>query len=167
MPHADRPMVTGRHSEGCRREGAGADVGSPFAFDFVAAFDPAFDNGDGRELWKARGARIGALGRVPIDLVRDAVVANLETAVLLVDGLALLAFGPRRGCKIAFDFGMERRLVVLDGQKVVSPGIEDRLGDGDLAAHGIRRDQGTLEIEPLDQRRNSRDLVGFFKYRLL
>ena len=62
---------------------------------------------------------------------------------------------------------MKRRLVALDGEQVVGPGIEGRLGDGDLAAHGIGRDQGTLEIEPLDQSRYRGDLVGFFKYRLL
>ena len=63
----------------------------------------------------------------------NAIIANLETAVVLVDGLDLLDFGRRRGCEIAVDFGMERRLVVLDGQKVVGLGIEDRPGDGDLA----------------------------------
>src|ERR1700691_1012520 len=97
----------------------------------------------------------------------NAVVANLEAAVVLVDGLDLLDFGRRRGCEIAFDLGMKRRLVALDGEQVVGPGIEGRLGDGDLAAHGIGRDQGTLEIEPLDQSRYRGDLVGFFKYRLL
>ena len=62
---------------------------------------------------------------------------------------------------------MEGRLVVLDGEEVVGPSIQDRLGDGGLAAHGIGRDQGALEIEPLDEGRNGGDLVGFFKYRLL
>ena len=59
----------------------------------------------------------------------NAVIANLETAVALVDGLDLLDFGGRRGCEIAFDLGVERRLVVLDGEQVVGPGIEGRLGD--------------------------------------
>ena len=36
-----------------------------------------------------------------------------------------------------------------------------------MAAHGIGRDQGTLEIEPFDEGRNGGDLVGFFKYGLL
>ena len=62
---------------------------------------------------------------------------------------------------------MERRLVVLDGEQVVGPGVEGGLGDGGLAAHGIGRDQGTLEIEACDEGRNSGDLVGFFKYSLL
>ena len=92
----------------------------------------------------------------------NAVIANLETAVVLVDGLDLLDFGGRRGFEIAFDIGVERRLVVLDGEKVVGPGVEDRLGDGGLAAHGIGRDQGALQIEPFHQRRNGGDLVGFF-----
>src|SRR6204780_5145770 len=119
------------------------------------------------EVRKARGARIGAFGRIPINPMGNAVVANLEAAVVLVDGLDLLDFGRRRGCEIAFDLGMKRRLVALDGEQVVGPGIEGRLGDGDLAVHGIGRDQGTLEIEPLDQSRYRGGLVGFFKYRLL
>ena len=65
---------------------------------------------------KARGARIGALGRIPIDLMGNAIIANLETAMVLVDGLDLLDFGRRRGCEIAFDLGVEGRLVVLDGE---------------------------------------------------
>jgi hypothetical protein len=32
---------------------------------------------------------------------------------------------------------VEGRLVVLDGEQVVGPGIQGRLGDGDLAAHGV------------------------------
>jgi hypothetical protein len=36
------------------------------AFDLVAAFDAALDHRDGGALRKARGARIGALGRIPI-----------------------------------------------------------------------------------------------------
>src|SRR5260370_35764286 len=45
--------------------------------------------------------------------------------------------------------------------------MEGRLGDSDLAAHGIGRDQGTLEIEPLDEGRNGGGLVGFLAYRFL
>jgi hypothetical protein len=41
----------------------------------------------------------------------DAVIASLETAVVLVDGLELLDFGCPRGCEIAFDLGVEGRLV--------------------------------------------------------
>ena len=84
----------------------------------------------------------------------NAIIAKLETAMVLVDGLDLLDFGCRGGCEIAFDFGVERRLVVLDDEQVVGPGIEGRLGDGGLAAHSIGRDQGTLEIEPFDEGRN-------------
>src|SRR6516162_7131987 len=71
-----------RRCEGRRRETAGRDVVSPFAFDLVAAFDAALDHRDGGELRKARGARIGALGRIPIDLMGNAVIANLETCKL-------------------------------------------------------------------------------------
>jgi hypothetical protein len=56
------------------------------------------DHRDGGELRKARGARIGALGRIPIDLMGNAVIANLETTMVLVDGL-----GPR----ICTDCGFE------------------------------------------------------------
>jgi hypothetical protein len=54
---------------------------------------------------------------------------------------------------------MERRLVVLDGQKVIGLGVEDRLGDGGIAPHGIGRNQSALEVEPLHQSRNGGDLV--------
>jgi len=52
----------------------------------------------------------------------NAVIANLEAAMVLVDGLDLLDFGGRRGCEIAFDLGVKGRLVVLDGEQVVGPG---------------------------------------------
>src|SRR6516225_11957034 len=81
-----------------------------------------------------RGApRIGALGRILIDLMGNAVIAKLEAAVVLADGLGLLDFGPRSRCKIALDLGVEDWQVVL-GEQVVGPGIQGRLGDGDLAA---------------------------------
>ena len=54
----------------------------------------------------------------------NAVIAKLEAAVVLADGLGLLDFDRRRGCEIAFDLGVERRLVVLDGEQVVGPGIQ-------------------------------------------
>ena len=42
----------------------------------------------GGELRKARGARIGALGRIPLDPMGNAVIANLETAMVLAEGAA-------------------------------------------------------------------------------
>ena len=43
----------------------------------------------------------------------------------------------RRCFEIAFDVGMQRWLVVLDGQKIVSLGVEDALGDVGIASHGV------------------------------
>src|ERR1700730_2810104 len=43
----DRPVTARRRREGRYLESAGRDVGSPLAFDLVAAFDPTLDHGDG------------------------------------------------------------------------------------------------------------------------
>jgi hypothetical protein len=94
------------------------DTGSPFGLNGAAAFDAALDHGDGGELRKARGARIGALCRIPIDLMGNAVIAKLEAAVVIADGLGLLDFGGRRRCEIAFDLGVEGRPGEL-GEKIM------------------------------------------------
>ena len=39
-------------------------------------------------------------------------------------------------CEIAFDLGVERRLVVLDGEQVVGPGTQ--LGESDSAQEGLQ-----------------------------
>jgi hypothetical protein len=99
--------------------------------------------------------------------VRYGVVTDLDAAVVLAKGLDLRDLDGRRGFEIAFDVGMERRLVILDGQKVVGLGVENRLGDVGIASHGIDRDQGALKVEALDEGRNGGDLVRFFIDRLL
>ena len=84
---------------------------------------------------------------------------NLNAAVLLADGLDPLDLVGWCRFEIALDIGMERRLVVLHGQKIVGLGVEDRLGDVGIASHGIDRHQGALKIEALNKGRNRRNLV--------
>jgi hypothetical protein len=93
----DRPVAACGRGEGCRRKRPGRDIGSPFGFDLVAALDPALDHGDGGEFGKARCAGIGARCAIPIDHLGDGVVADLEAAVVLVEGLDLVDLGGRRG----------------------------------------------------------------------
>src|SRR5882724_2430959 len=114
--------------EGAGRERAGGDVGSLFGLDFVAALDPALDYGDGGELREAGCARIGALRGVPVDDRGDRMGADLDAAVVLANRRNLLDLAGRRGFEIALDIGMQGRLVVLNGEKVVGVGVEDRLG---------------------------------------
>src|SRR5579883_2802030 len=111
----DAPMASCSLRKGCGRQRTGGDVGSPFGLDLVAALDAAFDDGDGGELRKAGRAWVAALGGVPVDNVGDRMGADLEAAVLLADCLDLLDLSGRRGLEIAFDIGMQGRLVVLDG----------------------------------------------------
>ena len=42
---------------------------------------------------------------MPVDLMGNAVIAKLEAAVVLADGLGFLDFGRRRRCEIAFHLG--------------------------------------------------------------
>ena len=95
----DRPVAACGRGEGRGRERPGRDIGSPLGFGLVAALDPALDHGDGGELREARCARIGALRGIPIDHLGDAMVANLEAAVVLVERLDLLDLVGRRGFK--------------------------------------------------------------------
>jgi hypothetical protein len=63
----------------------------------------------------------------------DGVIADLEAAVLIVHCFDFRDLVRRRGFEIAFDVGVKGWLVVLDGEQVIGPGIEDRLGDGGIA----------------------------------
>ena len=49
---------------------------------------------------------------------------------------------------------------VVGGEQVVSAAVDDLAGDFGLAAHGVDRDQGAGERQPLEQQRNGRDLIG-------
>jgi hypothetical protein len=126
----DGPVASHGVGEAFGREGARGDVGSPLDFDLVCPLDPALDHGDSGDAGEPGCARIGALGCDPIDGVRDRMGAEFDPAVILTEGLEPLDLAGRCGVEIAFDVGMQRRLVVLDGQKVVGLGIADRLGDG-------------------------------------
>jgi hypothetical protein len=107
-----------------------------------------------RSLFEDQRYEASLEGRLPVDDVRDRMGANLDAAVVLADRLDLFDLAGRRCFEIAFDIGMECRLVVLHGQKVVGLGIEDRLGDVGVASDGIDRDQGAGEIEALHKGRN-------------
>jgi hypothetical protein len=86
--------------------------------------------------------------------------ADFEPAVLFADALAAFDFCARCGVEIAFDIGMQRRLVVLTANRV-GAGIENVVGDVGMTAHGIDRDQRAFKIDALDECRNGGDLVDF------
>ena len=74
--------------------------------------------------------------------------SDFEPPVLLSDSLGALDLAGRNRVEIAFDVGVQRRLVVLDGQEVVSFGIENALGDARIASHGIDRYQRAFDVDP-------------------
>src|SRR5208337_3703864 len=59
------------------------------------------------------------------------------------------------------DVLVEMRLVLLHGQYELASPLHDPSGDVLLAAHGIDRHDGSLEIQKLEQLRNRRDFIGF------
>ena len=66
------------------------------------------------------------------DVVADSVTAHLDAAVVGVGGL--VAVEPDCVLEEALDLTMQVRPVLLDGEQVVGPAPEDRLGDPGLAA---------------------------------
>jgi len=139
----DGPVASHGVREGRGREAARGDVTSPFSLDFVTSLDPALDHSNGGEFRETGCARIGTLGGGPVDNVGDRMGADFEPAMLLADSLDPLDLAGRRCFEIAFDLRVERRLVVLHGQKIVGLGIEDGLGDGRIASHGDTRAPST------------------------
>ena len=86
----------------------------------------------------------------PGDVVDDGDVAGFDPAVVAVDG----PVGADRGvgetplfllvCE-QLDVVAQRALVALQGQDVVGLLVDDLLGDGALAAHGVDGDDGALD----------------------
>jgi hypothetical protein len=127
----------------------------------------AFDHADGDELGETGCTRIGALRTDPVDNMGDRVGSDLDPAVILAQGLEPIDLAGRCCFEVTFDVGMQRRLVVLHGQKIVGLGVENALGNVRIASHGVDRDQGALEIDAIEKGRNSGDFVRFFIDRLL
>ena len=60
---------------------------------------------------------------------------------------------------------VERFLIVLQNENVVSFAVDNLFGDGRLSPHRIDRDDGPLQIDPLQNRRNCRDFIRFLLAR--
>src|SRR5262249_15899230 len=66
----------------------------------------------------------------------------------------------QRLVKRGLDVGVQGRLVVLDRQQVVTACVPDLLGYGFLAADGVDADQRPVQVQQLQQLRDSHDLIA-------
>ena len=101
----------------------------------------------------------------PADVVDDGDVACLDTPMVAIDGLVA---GDGRVAKIIgfllsheqIDIVSERSLVALEGKDVIGLFVDDLLGDGPLAAHGVDRDHGAFDGQHVQELRDGDNLVG-------
>ena len=80
-------------------------------------------------------------------------------------------FGGRRIFEIACDIGFEVGLITFESEEIISAVIHDRVGDLDLATHGVDGDERAGELPVLgkvvEQLGDGGDLVGFLRNREL
>ena len=87
-------------------------------------------------------------------IVRHDALARLDAAVGLVDGRVLrespVAHAARHVLEQRLHRLRQRGLVVLDRDEVVGLPLDDLLGDGALAAHGVDRERGAPHVERIE-----------------
>ena len=89
-------------------------------------------------------------------------MASLFSAVLAaVFAVDLLARAGRFAGKVLFAHAVQVAVVGLQGEHVVSTLLNDLLGNGLLAPHGINRDDAALHVQQFQELRDGGDLVGF------
>ena len=113
-------MASHSASKGFCRERTRGDIRSSFGLNLVSSLDAAFDHADGDELGETRCTWIGALRADPVDNMGDRVDSDLDPAVILARGLEPIDLAGRCCFEVTFDVGMQRLLVVLHGQKIVT-----------------------------------------------
>ena len=102
-------------------------------------------------------------------IVDDRIGSGLDAAVVSVDGFMLGNLGVlEAGC---FLLGREQRdvlaqraLVAFEGEDILSLLVEDFPGNLALAAQGIDGDDGALDRQHIEKRRDGDDLVGFVRH---
>jgi hypothetical protein len=100
----------------------------------------------------------------PIHIVDDRIGSGLDAAVVGVDSFTLGDFGVLEavclllGCE-HLDVLPQGAMVTLEGEDVVGLLIDDFLADVALAPHGVDGDDGTLDHQHIEKRRDGDDLV--------
>jgi hypothetical protein len=104
----------------------------------------------------------------PLHIVDDRIGSGLDAAVVGIHGLMLgdlcvleavcLLLG-----REYLDVLWEGTLVTLEGEDVIALLIDDFLGDVALAAHGVDGDDGPLDRQHIEKRRDGDDLVRFIR----
>src|SRR5215218_11171284 len=122
----DVPVAADGAGEQARVDRRGAEIVASFAAPLAAALDLGLHHGDGGETWEARFAREAPVAGQEGDVVADGVTAQLDAARVGVGGL--VAVEPDCVLEEALDLAMQVRPVLLDGEQVVGPAPEDRLG---------------------------------------
>src|SRR5215212_2056460 len=94
----------------------------------------------------------------PGHVMADDVAPDLDAAMVTV-GRGVPVEIVRGGGKEAFDLAVQVRPVVFHRDQVVRALSLDGVGDLGLAAHGIKRDEGSGEGQALEQQRDGGDLI--------
>ena len=95
------------------------------------------------------------LRKQPVDLLADDMVALFEAAVVGIGGIE----GLEGGCvgvvgKEGLDFCPEGRPVVLQREQIIAAAVHDDLGDFDLGSDRVDGDEGSLQLQALEQQRD-------------
>ena len=93
----------------------------------------------------------------------------IDTAVVAIDGLIAADMGILEAVGLLFggkelDILAQRALIAFEGEDVIGLLVDDLLGNVALAAHGVDGDDRPLDHQHAEERRNSDDLVGFFRH---
>src|SRR6516164_3625334 len=134
----------------------------------AVSLDAGFDHRDHRQMGKARLAGISTVGDEPVDMVADEMAALFDPAMVGVGRLmkGFDALGLLIGEEV-FDVLEQNRPIGFEREQIVAAARNDRLSDVGLGSHGVDGDEGALEVEALQKRRNGADFVGFVGDRLL
>ena len=163
----DTPVATGGCGDALDVEGRGGDIEACVEAAAVGIFYARVNLDQGVDGGEAGLARIAAVGCDPVDVAGSRIGSRLDAAMSLLDGSFGDEFVGGSGAEIVLDIGFEGRLVALEGEQVVGLMGDDLVGDPDLAAHGVDRDQRTFELagfgEFVEKVRDGGDLVGLLR----
>ena len=149
------------------RERGGGEVIAPLDAGFATVLALGLDHGDHGEVLEAPFAGEAAVGDKPLHVMADGMAADLDAAMVAVDGLVRVERGRCGGGEEALGLGGQGGPIVLEGEQVIGATVADGFGDPGLAADGVDGDQGAGQFQAFEQRRDGGDLVGLFRAGLL
>jgi len=105
----------------------------------------------------------------PSHIVDHRIGSGLDAAMVAIDGLMSGDLGVLEAVCLLLggeqlDILAQRALVAFEGEDVIGLLVEDFLGDVALAAHGVDGDDGAVDRQHIEKRRDGDDLVGFVRH---